>query len=335
MSRLFSLVLLFLASLSFAQFQTDPNSTTVRGIVEDSDSSPASGVLIELRATRSAEVVGRAYTLTDGSFQISGLLPGQYMLTATAGTNVVEQQLSIGQNPPDLKITMSGTKSQHAGSPTVSVTNLKVPSKARRAFDAAKQYFYNNKFKQAASELERALAIAPQFADALSLRAVLHLANGNPKMAMQDANESVEIDPKNYFGYTVLGAAYNASGQFLLAANSLQEAVRIDPTFWQSHFEMAKSLYGQRKFASALAEVDAAAQGAPKGFAQIHLVRGAILMDLHRSGEAAGELQEFLKLDPKSPEVARVQQTLAAMSQSTSQPAAGQAVAETQPAMQK
>ena len=83
---------------------------------------------------------------------------------------------------------------------------------------------------------------------------------------------------------------------------------------------MAKSLYGQGKSASALQEVDAAKRNAPKDFSQIHLIRGAILMQLHRTNEAAEELQQFLKQDPKNPEAANVERTLAKLSQPAANP---------------
>jgi tetratricopeptide (TPR) repeat protein len=248
--------------------------------------------------------------------------PGQYVISVVDGTRTAQQQISFSGFEPDVKVSMAGQTGTPAGKgATVSVATLGVQEKAKRALESAQKALSKNKLEEAASELQRALAISPQYAEALSLRAVVYLAKGDTKSALEDAHHSVDVDPSSSVGYTIMGASYNATGQFLQAVNSLQQALRIDPNFWQSHYEMAKSLYGQGKSTSALQEVEAAKKNAPKEFAEIHLVRGAILMQLHRTSEAAGELQEFLKQDPKNPEAANVEHMLATISQpATSSP---------------
>lgn len=318
MSRCFSLffVVLLLGSLSSAQDQSDFNSRTLRGTVVNSDSSPVADAMVEVRNVQSGNAVARVYTNGAGEFHVPMVTPGQYVVSVLDGTRTAQQQISFSGFEPEIKVSMGGPNANPAGKgATVSVANLGVSEKAKRALQSAKKALSKNKLEEAASALQRALSISPQYPEALSLRAVVHLAKGDTKSALEDAHHSVDIDPSSSVAYTIMGASYNATGQFLQAVTSLQQALRIDPNFWQSHYEMAKSLYGQGKSTSALQEVEAARKDAPKEFAEIHLVRGAILMQLHRTGEAAGELQEFLKQDPNNPEAANVERTLATISQ--------------------
>ncbi len=311
----FSVVLL-LGSLSSAQDQSDFNSRTLRGTVVNTDSSPVADAMVELRNMQSGTAVARVYTNGAGEFQFPTVIPGQYIISVVDGTRSAQQQISFSGFEPDVKVSMAGqTATPEGKGATVSVVNLGVSEKAKRALESARKALSKNKLEEAASELQRALAISPQYPEALALRAVVYLAEGDTKSALEDAHRSVDIDPSSSVGYTIMGASYNAAGQFLQAVNSLQQALRIDPNFWQSHYEMAKSLYSQGKSTSALQEVEAAGRNAPKEFAQIHLVRGAILMQLHRTGEAAEELQQFLKQDPNNPEAANVERTLATISQ--------------------
>lgn len=288
----------------------------MHGTVINSDASPVSDAMVEIRNVQSGAVVARVFTSGTGEFQAPGVLPGQYVISVVDGTRTAQQQVAFSGFEPDIRVSFTGQVSNPKGEGnTVSVATLSVPEKAKRAFESAQKALLKNRLEEAAAELQRALTIAPHYPQALSLRAVLHLAKGDSKAAQDDAHRAVEIDPSNSLAYTILGASYNATGQFLQAVEWLQQAVKIDPNFWQSHYEMAKSFYAQGKSASALQEIEAAKRNAPKEFAQIHLMSGAILIKLHRTAEAATELQQFLRQDPKNPEAANVERTLASISQ--------------------
>jgi tetratricopeptide (TPR) repeat protein len=314
-------LVLLIGSLSSVQAQNDINAHVLRGTVVNSDSSPVVDATVEVRNVQSGSVIARAYTTGDGDFQIPGVIPGEYVVSVVDGTKTTQQQIAFSGFEPDVKISMSDPVRTPTGKgTTVSVANLRVPEKAKRALESAQKAISKNKLGEATSELQRALTISPQYPQALSLRAVVYLAKGDSKAALADAKRAVDIDPSSSLSNTILGASYNAAGEFVQAAASLQQAVKIDPNFWQGHYEMAKSLYGQGKSAFALQEVDAAKRNAPKDFSQIHLIRGAILMQLHRTNEAAEELQQFLKQDPKNPEAANVERTLAKLSQPGANP---------------
>lgn len=323
MSRVLLSILLLLPSVLLAQTQDNSRIISVRGTVVNSDESPASNAVIELRSLQTGEIVGRAFTTNGGQFQVPNVAAGNYLISVADGTHSVEQQISVTPFQPDLRIAVPGNASvlKHGGGETVSVSTLRVPEKAKRALQSAQEALSKNNVVKAKKELERALSITPEYPEALSLRAVVHLASGDADMAIKDASQSTKLDPQNSLAYTVIGASYNALGKFVQAINPLRQALRINPSFWQSHFEMAKCLYGQGESASALKEIQMATESAPKDFAPIHLMHGAILMKLQRRLEAANEFQDYLRMDPNSPDAAKVQQALAQLSAPSGEPA--------------
>ena len=242
MSRLSYPFVLLLSSPMLAQFQSDLNSKSVRGTVLGDDERPVNNAVVEVRNVRNGNLIGKAFTSPSGDFQVPGVAAGRYIISVMQGSRSMQQEILVGNFEPDLKLSMPGVQASDpkARGATVSVASLGVPDKARRAYDSARKALSSNKLTEAMKDVNSALQIAPQFADALSLRAVLYLASGNPQMAVQIATESVKIDPNNCLGYTILGASYNVAGQFLKAVAPLEEALRVDPGFWQSHFEIGK-----------------------------------------------------------------------------------------------
>src|ERR1700758_217782 len=189
MSRSLSLLplLLLLSSLLPAQVQptetkNDVTARSMRGTVLNADSSPVTDAMVEIRNLQSGTVVARAYTSGTGEFQAPGVLPGQYVISVVDGTRTAQEQISFSGFEPDIKVSFAGHASQpKAEGNTVSVASLSVPEKAKRAFESAQKALSMNKLEDAAAQVERALTIAPHYPQALSLRAVLHLAKGNPK----------------------------------------------------------------------------------------------------------------------------------------------------------
>jgi predicted Zn-dependent protease len=67
---------------------------------------------------------------------------------------------------------------------------------------------------------------------------------------------------------------------------------------------------GEGRSAPALEQLDEAKQTALPTFAQLHLLRGTILLNVHRYPESAQELHAYLKLNPNAPESERVRELL-------------------------
>jgi len=70
----------------------------------------------------------------------------------------------------------------------------------------------------------------------------------------------------------------------------LNKALHLDPQLTSAHYELARVLQRQEKFALALKEIDAALKISPDG-QSLHYARGQILQRLGRSEDARKEME--------------------------------------------
>jgi tetratricopeptide (TPR) repeat protein len=82
---------------------------------------------------------------------------------------------------------------------------------------------------EAAADLDRALALAPADADALSLQAIAAVVQDEKDRALDLAHEAVEVAPKSATPYVALSYAQQARFDLQGARSSLERAVQADP----------------------------------------------------------------------------------------------------------
>ncbi|MFB3814787.1 MAG: tetratricopeptide repeat protein [Terriglobales bacterium] len=273
-------------------------------------SRPASGALIRLQDPRNGMLIRSAQTGDDGMFTLPSVEPGLYLLTTYLGLQQVQEQIQVNAMQSDIEVRFASDV-QPGGSPLVSAAELRIPDKARDALQDARHAMSKHDNAKAQRKIADALKIAPKFAAALTLRAVLALAGGNQAQAIQDLDRAIRDDPYYPEAYFMMGAAYNDMKQYRDAQRSLEQGMRLNPVAWQGHFEMSRSLLGLGDAAAALREAEAAIKTAPPNFAEVHLARGAALLQLQRYGESATELEAYLKKRPDGSAAPQARQVLA------------------------
>jgi|NGEPerStandDraft_6_1074524.scaffolds.fasta_scaffold33112_2 tetratricopeptide (TPR) repeat protein len=186
------------------------------------------------------------------------------------------------------------------GKGTISVTRLKVCGKARHAFEKAQVALNEHHDAEASKQVETALALAPDYPDALTLRAFLDLNAGSTESAIRDLDHAVRSDAGFGLAYLVIASVFNRQGRFDDAIRSLDRASLLEPNSWQCAFEMSKSWLGKQEYSRALEQVNRAASlgGDRRMNASIHFVRGYALVGLKHLGEAASELEAYLSAEP-------------------------------------
>jgi Tfp pilus assembly protein PilF len=284
----------------------DMLSTSLSGRVV-ANGKPLSGVTVQLENPGTGMLVARDATGDAGQFKISGLKPGEYILVAEYQTQTVHDRISIAPLQPEIEINFPVEAS---ASSSVSVGELQVPEKARSRLRQAEQALAKNDINRAQQQLNEALQVAPRYAAALTLRGVIRLNAGETSAAINDFDYAIHSDPGYPYAYFAMGAALNELSRYSDARRAAEQGLRLEPRAWQGHFEVARALLGEGRAAPALEQLDEAKQTAPPTFAQLHLLRGTILLDVHRYRESAQELQEYLKLNPNAPGSERVKELL-------------------------
>ena len=143
------------------------------------------------------------------------------------------------------------------------------------------------------------------------MRAFVRMSMRDVAGATADALHAEELDNGNADAFLALASAYNASQRFPEAETELQQALYLRPDSWQARLELAKTWYGERRFALALRQLELI----ERDFPDVHLVRANTLVSLGRKREAAEEFRTFLQEAPTDSRALQIQQIMAQLDQ--------------------
>jgi adenylate cyclase len=105
-----------------------------------------------------------------------------------------------------------------------------------------KVYLWKKQYDQAIAELEKTIALNPNYADGLaSLGEILYFA-GRPKEAIAVFKKAIRLNPiPPVWYFHGLGHAYFLTGRYEEAITSLKRALNRNPNFWPAHIYLAAS----------------------------------------------------------------------------------------------
>jgi tetratricopeptide (TPR) repeat protein len=291
----------------------DQMQATLSGTVRTRDGRPVHNARIEVRAIGNPQPVASGYTLPNGGFEFSNIPRGTYEVVATSGVQEARERIRVLQSDSSLQLTFAqgeAVTDGSAGNATVSIAQMKVPEKARKLFAKAQEAFDKQKLAQARAEVEKALQLFPNYAQALTLRGILNLQDSNFDQARTDLETAIKADYSYGMGYIVLGAAYNLMDRFDDSVRVLERGITLMPASWQARYELSKALLGKSQFEAALRQVNKAADLGPSNYPALHLVRAHALLGLKDYNRAVAELEQFLGSDPGSADSAKARETL-------------------------
>jgi predicted Zn-dependent protease len=288
-------------------------TSSISGSVLGSDNRPMDNVHVELRDGRTGSVVSSAYTGVGGQFQFSQIPQGNYEVVASSGMHQAEERVDLtsGINSVSIRLPTESTVAHDGnGNTTVSVAQYRVPEGARAELKKAREATLKNKIPEAEQHLEKALGLDPDFADALTLRAIIKLDAKDTESAVADLQKAIQNDASYAMAYMVLGSAFNNQSKYDEAIRALQRGESLSPDSWQVYFEMGRAYAGKREYESALHALDRAQTLSPQDYPMIHLIRGHCLIGVGRYGAAITELQGYLAKTPSGPDAEQAQRML-------------------------
>ncbi len=309
---------LFLCSLPVhAQSEDYPSRPagkrgSLEGNVVTSTGEPVSDARVELR-TLGGMTVSTTEVGSSGSFHIADLQPGWYELVASSGIHRSSTTLSISSFVERMTIQIDTAPARPQGGNVVSVSSLTVPSKARKAFEAADQRFRENDVRGAWERVEKALQAFPKYAAALTLRGLLKMQTNQPQQAVDDFVGAMEADRSYELAYAGLAADYNLMGRFDEALRVLDQGNSLASPLWLAHFEASKALLGKKSFDRALAEADRARSLLGKDLPMLNVVKGYAYIGLNDMNSGATALQQYLRQESTGPLADKVRAVLASL----------------------
>lgn len=290
------------------------NFSSINGSVYASDNHPLGNVRVELRDGRTGMVVSSSYTGTGGQFEFSQIPQGTYQIVASSGAEQTEERVELTSMTTSVSLRMpTGSPVAHDGNgrQTVSVAQYRVPEAAREELKKAREATLKNRVDEAQQHIAKALETAPNYADALTLRAILKLDAKDSDGAVADLQNAIQSDGSYAMAYMVLGSAFNNQLKFDDAIRSLQRGESLAPDAWQVYFEMGRAYAGKGDYESAVRVLDRAQKLAPQEYPLIRLIRAHSLMGLTRYSDAVAELEAYLAKAPAGPDADQAQRMLA------------------------
>ena len=188
----------------------------------------------------------------------------------------------------------------------VSVSRLRVPAKAASHLEAAKRRFAKMQLAQANIEIDRAIKIYPDFAQAFGMRALVSLAEKDFTASVESAAHAIRLDGADAYSWVALATAYNSLNEWAEAEAAAGQALALDPSVWQGRLELAKSAYGEARFELALYILEQLNRDIP----DVHLVQANSLMRLGRPQQAARQFSLFLQEAPGDSRADQIRQIL-------------------------
>jgi Tfp pilus assembly protein PilF len=271
---------------------------------------PIGDIIVNIRSLAGGPF---ASFLTDwsGRFQVSGLDPGMYeIVVEEAGYEPVRETLRLyGPSPPlELHLRESDSSPVRRTDYAVSVRELRIPGKARNAFEKGLERLAKNDPVGSRTQFVRATTAFPDYYEAYYHMGVADLRLGHEEEAAQAFQKAIDLSGGHYaWAQFALGLLLCRRGEYAQAETVIRKGLDVDRSPATGHLFLSVALFRLNRLEDAERSAREALLRRP-GFALAYLV----LADVHgRRGEYARQLQNldaYLKLEPHGPASKRVRE---------------------------
>lgn len=317
LTSLFFSILLGISPLFASQ-----SASSIEGRVTGPDNRPLQDVRVLLQDDSYAQLQ-MAYTDGAGRYRFRNILRGVYNIQVEPGQySYSRQSARLDVNPINRggevfrqDFTLRSSKSIKLDKePAGTVFAQTVPVPARREYAEAIKSIDKNDFDAAAQSLKQAVALFPDYYDALELLGTEYVKHGDFPAALPVLNRAVQVNDKSWRAYYSLGVAYSELKQPGESIKALKRATELHSgstnAYMRLGIELAKSAQLIPEAIEALKKVT---QLAGDGVPEAYLYLGALYGKTNQYGEAAKAFESFLKAAPQAAEKEKVKQLIKEM----------------------
>ncbi len=206
----------------------------VRGEIRKGSATLFRGFMVQLDSVGSVGESVRTDVQTDGSFRFLGVPAGEYRVRITDyGGNLVQQEFAtISPQTPLVTVQLAEQDGPRPPDGSVSLGRLAHPPapKALKAFSASQKLSEEGKYERAASKLQEALRISPDFSEAWTNLAAQHIRLRQFDKAMSESARALEIAGPNSVDLCNLAFAQWAEHRNSDALQSALQGAELDPS---------------------------------------------------------------------------------------------------------
>ena len=316
---LISSLLLCAAVVVSARDSQDPKDRSlaaaqITGQVRFADTKqPAYNVMVTCEADIGG-LVGQVMTDRNGKFTFANLALAQYRITVRVPGYIEERQSVevMTTQSAFLQFQLQPDKSNIAIA-RPGVIDIAVPEGAKREFDAATKTLEKGKdgIDEAIRHLEKALSIYPKYSQAALMLGTAYMDLGQWEKAERSLKRTLEINPQAANALFALGELYRQQKRTADAEKVVVQGLDVEPRSYQGHLNLARIYWDNSAqikddtqarpvLEKAYEEVKKSLELNPE-FGPAHVVKGNLLLRVHRAQDAQHEFEEYLRLEPKGP----------------------------------
>ncbi|MFZ0311796.1 MAG: tetratricopeptide repeat protein [Candidatus Korobacteraceae bacterium] len=281
-----------------------------------------------------SSTIGTTYTNDIGEASFNGIPVGSYSIEvsgdgiqtkSTDSFEVDERKISQSEWITVHRLEESGPKPVSAHSTMVSANDLNVPVKARKELDKANEEMAMQNWKKALEHLNKAIALAPQYATAYNNLGVFYAKTNDIPHEEEALKKAVSLD--EHFAPALLnyGKLCMKQKNFPQAEELLRKASTVEPNNPETLTLLADAEFMDRHFDAAIASAHQAHSSGQDHPSFVHYIAARAYQQKNQQAEALAEFQLFLQEEPKGPRADYVRGDVAKMQRtSASQPVSPQ-----------
>jgi Flp pilus assembly protein TadD len=216
----------------------------------------------------------RADVQPDGSFQMREVRSATYILRVTtfAGEQVYQEYVTANPLAGPMIVRIPELAGKHSAPGTVSVTQLLHPPsrKAYQAVVSAQRFAASGQTGKAVEELEKAIRLSPEYAEAHNNLAVQHMRMGHVEEACAEFQRALAIAGPNAALLSNLAYAQLQLNRLTEAEATARAAVRLNSGSPHAHWILGSILaLDPRTRAEAIPHLELAAEALPSARAAL------------------------------------------------------------------
>jgi tetratricopeptide (TPR) repeat protein len=225
--------------------------------------------------------IHRVDVQADGAFEFRSVPAGDYRLRVTDlnGDSIYEQYVVISSYSGPLTIQLPEGKKPRVPGGTVSLTQLRHPPapKAFQAVLSAQHFSETGQVDKAVVELEKAIRISPEYADAYNNLAVQHMRMNRYEDAARELERAIEIAGPSPMKLCNLAYAQHRLQRDPEAIANSRAALRMDSAYPQAHLILGSLLASDpRTRQESITHLEQAAVTLPSARTTLENVRRAL-----------------------------------------------------------
>jgi tetratricopeptide (TPR) repeat protein len=320
--RLVTLTVVLVISLSIG---LDAQQGSISGHVLDQEGKPLTNVTVRLHRATSGQRF-EAKTDSKGNYRQAGLPEGEYELSITkdkhsflltthvgaagnrisiiAGADgnilVPDGNIRNNDNPEarevnfDLRLLEPYDVEQEQ---KVTIAGLRIPRKAEHEFRKAFETW--DDLDEAKRHLEQAIAIAPNYEEALNNLGIIYSRRQQYSEAAVLFERAVVVNPQSISARLNLGGALLQLKQYERAAAENLQVLASHPNDALAHGQAGFALFYLRRYEEAISHLERAKQLNPTSILHPGYFLATVYDDLGRDESAIAEFAEFLSGNPQ------------------------------------